>query len=442
MGIGSAVAVGLPLLDIMLNSNGTALADGDPLPMQFMTWFFGNGVRLDQFEPAVVGDAWELSSELAPLLNVKKHLNVCTGLQNRCGQQITHHEGMTAFNGYTFTDWDGGLFSKAGGPTIDQVIADVIGAKSPVKSVQLGVSKRTSVMDSGTTMFALSHRATEQPLFPEFNPQMVWQTLFGEFQPKPDDRALRKSVLDAVSADIKKLKPKLGTLDNQRLDAHLSSINELEGKIATLPPACMLPGKPTEDNSDLNDPKDQSGTEPITSVNKAMTELMIYAFKCDITRVASCLWIGGAAETNFAEIGLYSGHHDNTHNDQAQDKVHAGVVYIMQELAYWLEQMQATVDPLGKSLLDTGCVYISSDCSEGLTHSIARQPVIVAGNARGKLKSPGTHYQATPGAPNAAAGNISDVLLTVLQAYDPTATSVGGDVAKSTTPLEAIRGLG
>ncbi|MFO0613587.1 MAG: DUF1552 domain-containing protein [Polyangiaceae bacterium] len=442
---GGLVAVGLPLLDIMLNSNGTALADGEPLPMQFMTWFFGNGVRLDKFEPAKTGPDWEPSLELAPLAPVKKHINVLTGLQNRCSQQITHHEGMTAFNGYDFVDWDGGLYSRAGGPTIDQVIADKIGTKTPVKSVQVGVSKRVSVMDSGTTMFALSHRSNVEPLFPEFNPQSVWQTLFGEFQPKPDDRALRKSVLDAVANDVKKLKGRLGSIDNQRLDSHLASIAELEGKIATLPPACALPGKPTEDNSDINDPKDmtEGATEPIDSVNKAMTELLIYAFKCDITRVASLMFLGGAAETNFAEIGLYSGHHNNTHNPQVQnDRVHNGVIYIMSKLAYTLGEMEKVVDPMGKSLLDTGLVYISSDCSEGLTHSIARQPVLLAGNARGKILSPGIHYQAVGGAPGAAAGNISDVLLTVLQAYDPAATSVGGGAPKSTTALEAIRGLG
>jgi hypothetical protein len=352
---------------------------------------------------------------------------------------------MTAFNGYDFVDQQC-LYSRAGGPTIDQVIADKIGTKTPVKSVQVGVSKRVSVMDSGTTMFALSHRSNVEPLYPEFNPQSVWQTLFGEFQPKPDDRALRKSVLDAVANDVKKLKGRLGAVDNQRLDSHLASIAELQGKIAALPPTCDLAMKPTEDNSDINDPNGPmmgTKTEPIDSVNKAMVELLMYAFKCDITRVASLMFLGGAAETNFAEIGLYSGHHNNTHDSQHQDdRVHAGVIYIMGKLAYMLGEMEKVVDPMGKSLLDTGLVYISSDCSEGLTHSIKRQPVLLAGNARGKILSPGIHYQATSGIPNNAAGNISDVLLTVLQAYDPTATSVGGGAPMSTTPLEAIRGPG
>jgi hypothetical protein len=35
---GAAVSVGLPLLDIMLDENGTALADGGALPSRFGTF--------------------------------------------------------------------------------------------------------------------------------------------------------------------------------------------------------------------------------------------------------------------------------------------------------------------------------------------------------------------------------------------------------------------
>jgi hypothetical protein len=56
---------------------------------------------------------------------------------------------------------------------------------------------------------------------------------------------------------------------------------------------------------------------------------------------------------------------------------------------------------------------------------------------------PGIHYQATAwngqhGGPNSA-GNISDVLLTCLQAFDPAASSVGSGAPSSNTPLEALR---
>ncbi len=432
MAAGGLVTVGLPLLEIMLNSNGTALAGGTALPSPFMTWFFGNGVRLTHFEPAQVGTNWQLSEELAPLANVKDYISVCTGLQNRCEMQITHHEGMTVFNGYTFTDWTGGLYSKAGGPTIDQVIADKIAGMTQVKSVQVGVSKRTSIMDSGTTMFAMSHRSANEPLYPEFNPRKVWDTLFGALQPKPDDRALRTSVLDAVNGDLKRLQNRLGVADRQRVDIHLQGVSELQAKINTVAPACVSPDKPTEANVDV------AGKEPLINVNKIMSDLLIYAFKCDITRVASLFFIGGAAETTYSDLGQVVGHHYNTHDPSAQAQVNQGVIYQMTRLAYLLEQMKATVDPMGLNLLDTSLVYISSDCSEGLTHSIARQPIILAGHCRNKLIYPGIHYQAAP-APQSV-GNTSDVLLSVLQAYDPTATSVGGDSAGSTTPLSALKG--
>jgi hypothetical protein len=429
---GSMVTVGLPLLEIMVNESGTALADGSALPSPFMTWFFGNGVRLGHFEPTQVGANWQLSEELAPLVNVKEYITVCTGLQNRCAMQITHHEGMTVFNGYTFTDWNGGLYSKAGGPTIDQVIADKIAGNTPVKSVQVGVSKRTSIMDSGTTMFAMSHRSANEPLYPEFNPQKVWQTLFGAYVPKPDDRALRISVLDSVNEDLKKLRGKLGAGDQARVDAHMTGIQELEAKINAVMPTCSLPEKPTEANVDI------AGNEPIVNVNKVQSDLLLYAFTCDITRVASLFFIGGAAETTYSDLGQTTGHHYNTHDPSRQDQVNQGVIYQMQRLAYLLEQRKAKVDPMGQNMLDTSLVYISTDCSEGLTHSIARQPIILAGHRRNKLVYPGIHYQAAP-YPQSA-GNTSDVLLTVLQAYDPTATSVGGDSAGSTTPIAALKG--
>ena len=159
-----------------------------------------------------------------------------------------------------------------------------------------------------------------------------------------------------------------------------------------------------------------------------MSELLVYAMKCDITRIASCMFIGGAAETTYAEIGQQVGHHYNTHDPSAQAAVHSGVVYAHSKLAYLLEQMKATVDPMGTSLLDSGLVLAGSDCSVGLTHSVSRQPYIMVGKLRDRLRR--WHYQATPFAGNVngnlvAAGNTSDVLFTILKAFHPGATSIG-----------------
>ena len=48
-----SVAVGLPLLDVFLNENGTALAaTGQPLPARFGTWFLG---LAEQARPNLMG---------------------------------------------------------------------------------------------------------------------------------------------------------------------------------------------------------------------------------------------------------------------------------------------------------------------------------------------------------------------------------------------------
>ncbi len=429
LAVGTA-AVGLPLLEAMLNDHGTALAGGAPLPMQFITWFIGNGYRLEQLEPSTTGAGFALSAELQPFQNVAEYLSIVTGLQNWCYAQPTHHEGMTAWNGYHPAQLSG-LFSKAGGPTLDQLIADHIEATaSPapaIRSIQVGVSKRTSVMDSGTTMHVLSHRGTEEPLYPVFQPKAVFQTLFGNFVPQPDDKALRLQVIASVREDAKKLQAKVGAADRLRIEAHLDGLAELEETINTLPPQCPLPMEPTVENnvnvSNLSQP------EPLDEVNKAMCDLIVAAFKCDVTRVASCMFIGGAAETVYHEIGQSEGFHNLTHMGSAQAQVHTGVVHAHTKLAYLLEQMKATVDATGANLLDTGLVLSGSDCATGYTHNVSRQPWILVGKLRDKMKAGYHHQVAGPyngneGAANAA-GNTSDVLLTILKAFDPSATSIG-----------------
>jgi Protein of unknown function (DUF1552) len=412
--LGSAVAtVGLPPLEAMLDPNGTALADGSGLPVRFMTYCFGNGVRLDRWIPAAEGPNYPLSEELAPLASVKDCCSIFSGFQNRSERRLTHHEGMTVFSGYTFVEQQG-LFSKAGGPTIDQIIADRIQGDAMFRSIQVGISKRLSSTDSGTTLHNLSHRGRNAPLPPEWSPQTLWAKLFGGVVP-PDDpsTALRLSVVDAVRADAALLKKRLGATDSQRIDAHLQGLRELEVRLKALPPACTLPPKPEESNAD------EGGAEPLTAVHTAMVDLLVLAFSCDVTRVASVLVSGGASDTVFSELGQSTGHHTNTHDAGRQEQVHQVVVWHMERLAHLLERLRSTPDGPDRSLLDSALIFCSSDCSEGLTHDIFDQPIVVAGRAGGRVRYPGVHYRSP------ARENATDVLVSCLQAVDPGAIGVG-----------------
>ena len=434
---GAATTVGLPMLESMLNSNGTALAGGNPIPQRFVTWFFGNGFLLPRFVPAATGPSYPLSEQLQPIAPVQDYCNVLTGFNNRSVKKITHHEGMVIFNGYNFDQQgQGGLYSVAGGPTIDQVIADAMensGVATTVKSIQIGVSRHLSTMDSGTTMHNLSHRGPSQPLPPVFNPQDVWTNLFGNFTPKNDPSGpLRTSVLDAVRDQTAALKKRLGTKDIQRLDAHLEGVDALQKKIEALPPLCVVPPKPDETNEWMN------GPEPLIKVNQIMSDLVAYAFECDVTRVASVLFVGGAADTILYDIfgggQTPSVHHLNTHNfdpSVQNGPVHQGIVYQMARFADFLGTLKAKADPTGGNLLDNTLVFFASDCSEGWSHSVDKQPMIVAGRGGGYLKSQTAHYASN-------GGNPSDVLLTMLRAFDPAAPSVGAGAPMSTTPFTDI----
>ena len=52
---GVGAAVGLPILEAMLNGNGDALAAGAPLPKRFGEFFWGNGVVIKSWYPAATG---------------------------------------------------------------------------------------------------------------------------------------------------------------------------------------------------------------------------------------------------------------------------------------------------------------------------------------------------------------------------------------------------
>jgi hypothetical protein len=438
---GASVVVGLPILEAMLNTHGDALAGGEGLPLRFMTWYWADGMVIDRWEPQQVGDNWELSEQLQPLANVKDYVSVVSGMQNRSTNLVTHHEGMAGFNGYDFQPAGGGGFNtNAGGPTIDQVIADTLDGRTPIRAAHVRVSKRESTDgDGGTNYIAMSHRETGGGLVaqtPQTNPQEMWQLLFGEFVPKPDDSDLRTSILDYVREDANALKGDLGTADQQRVDAHLEGIYELEQKIIATPPSCDLPDMPTETNTDTG------GVEPISSTNEAMARLIAYAFVCDITRVASFQLKRFVSATVFDEIDAGEIHHSASHQGPGNAVYQAGITYQMQKFADLLEVFAETEDLNGDSLLDTSIIYATSDCSTGAAHSVSRQPIMLAGRGRGYLRHPGIHYQTTPfnGNHNNPNGdeNMSDVLLTCLQAFDPDATSVGGGALQSTTPLTDV----
>ncbi|MFL5343839.1 MAG: DUF1552 domain-containing protein [Hyalangium sp.] len=429
-GLGAAVA--LPTLEAMLNTHGTAYAAGGTIPKRFATFFFGDGVILNQWVPSATGPGWQPSPALAPLASVKDYVNVITGYMVKTPDLRAHHTGAAGIlSGYPLIELPAGsanYASKFGGPSIDQVAASHIAQGTTFPSLEIAVSKRTSRVE-GPTLQYISHKGPDSPMPPEFNPAALYNRIFGSFTSSntTDPRnLLRASVLDAVRDDTQRLQQRLGSADRARLDAHLTSISELRQQILALPPECTKPAPVTLYNQDVN------GKEPLELVSKAFSDLLVMAWACDLTRVASYMFSGAVNATVFHMLGQTQGNHDLTHDAAKQDQVHASVVWVVQQFAYLLGKLKATPEA-GGNLLDNSCLLLTSDVSEGISHSIRDYPLLVAGRAGGYFKYPGVHVRSTTQA------NASDVLLTCLKAVGTGVTSVGGAEGLSTTECAAIK---
>jgi hypothetical protein len=189
--------------------------------------------------------------------------------------------------------------------------------------------------------------------------------------------------------------------------------------------ACVLPDSVTQDNHDIQ------GIEQLESVSQIMSDLMVLAWACDLTRVASYQFSGSVGGTVYSALGQTDGEHSLTHDSQRQGDVHNAVVFVLSRFAYLLQRLKAAPEGAG-NLLDNSCILLSSDVCEGLSHSITDYPILVAGRAGGFLKYPGVHYRSTSN------DNTSDVLLTCLRAAGAAVDSVGAEGGLSTTPCMGI----
>lgn len=441
---GSAVALGLPVLEAMLNGNGNAYADGTELPCRLVTWFFGNGCAVAdvndsgagiRFAPAETGAGFAPTPQLQPLADrgVLEYCSVLSGFDIAAAGEHRrgHHDGVAGFfSGYPFVELppNGANYaSKFGGPSIDQVAAERLAGQTVIPSVQMAISKRI-VGGEGPTLQYLSHQGPDQPLAPYFDPREAWDKLFGTFT-VPDDpgKPARLSALDAVREDVQRLQMRVGANDRMRLESHLDAVAQLRGQIDAIAPVCTLPPQTPQSNDDVE------GQEQLEAVNAVMSELLAIAFACDITRVGSIQFTGSVGYTVFNNLGLDRGHHDLTHDAAENEAVDQATIFTMDQFGVLLQTLRDMPEGDG-NVLDNSCILLGSDAAAGLTHSVFDQPCIVAGGGGGMLTHPGVHYRSATGE------NTSDILLSCLQTVDPTATEAGGGIGVSSTPNSAILG--
>ncbi len=421
---GVPVAVGLPWLEIF--AGRTARAE-TLYPVRFGVWFWGNGVRPEQWIPAGegVGDAWALSEELAALANVKSKISVASGFAVKVPNYIPHWSGagglLTGLDAVgDDEDW------TVQGPTIDQILAGEIGTTTIFSSLEVGVDTNE--------IFSFTGPNARNPA--ETDPLTLYERIFGPTFREPGEGGAvdprlgyRRSVLDGVMGDVDALKAQLGASDRVRLEAHLDGLRALEQRLARLqedPPdleSCTRPDEPDAVYPDVD------GRMQITARAQALHDVMAMALACDQTRVFSFQLSRPVANLLFP--GSPDGHHNLTHDEPSpQPEVHAITMQIIAELGYFLEKLDSI--PEGdETLLDHCGILCTSEHGEARTHAITDIPIVIAGGAGGALQTD-VHYRSYTDE------NVGKVTLTLLRAMGLNATSWGAGDTYTTDGLSVL----
>ena len=375
-------------------------ATGAPLRTAFL--YFPNGAIPSAWWPSEVGSDFTLNRTMAPLANVKQHLQVLGGLTALSANAGPDGGGDharangTFLTGVRIKKTNGADFRA--GVSADQIMAQQIGLLTPFRSLELSCD---TVLNVGTcdTDYAcvyqhnLAWSSPTMPLTPEVNPRLLFERMFGAGTPKERAanlairQAQKRSVLDFIQNDVRSLAREVSGRDREKVDEYLTGVRDIELRIQAAEQSRAQRPQPDSDAPDAGIPASY------TDYVRLMFDMLHLAFQTDNTRVATFMIAGDGNNRDFAEIGVNDGHHNLSHHGGKQDwieKVEKIDHWYVSQLAYFLEKMAATKDVDGHSLLHNSQIVYGSANADGNRHSHTNLPVLLAGHGGGTF-TPGCH---------------------------------------------------
>lgn len=435
------VLVGLPVMASLGAFPKRARAEEGLYPTRFIVMFSPNGTIKRNWAPTGGETNFALSRILQPLSSFKDKLLVLEGINMttaKYGPGDGHQTGMghmlTAtelLEGELFEGGGGsGRVGWAGGISVDQAIANHVGASTRLKSLELGVQ-----VHGATVWSRMSYLGPNQPIPPENDPEKVFERLFSDFDISPADlvkrERRRKSVLDLVMGEYASLKPKLDTFDRQKLEAHLDAIRDVETRlqleVSGVSDECIVPGKPT-----FPAHMDPANYEAVGHLHM---DMLASALQCDLTRVATLQFSHSVSQHVFTHLGINQAHHDLSHegdsNTDAMEKLTVINTWYAEQMAYLCAKL-AAIPEGDETLLDHTVIVWVNELGKGNSHSRDDMPYVVAGSGSGYFQT-GRYLRFLPTTTH------NDLLLTFLHAMGVDADRFG-DPRFSTGPLPNLRG--
>jgi hypothetical protein len=387
-GMGTAIA--LPFLDAMAPA-ATKIAAKPPVRMAFV--YVPNGIMMNHWNPDYEGPLRELPRVLQPLQPFRDQITLLGNLTHNAGRALLDgagDHGRCCGAYLTGIQPRKTLVDIKAGVSFDQIVAGQIGSKTRFPSLELGMedARQAGDCDSGYSCAYtnnLAWKSETQPLPPILDPRALFERLFGDgVALSPEARArqslYRRSVLDFVTADTKKLESDLGPNDRRKLDEYLSSIREIEMQIA----------KAEKSNAQIDPHMEKPyGIPPDFAEHfKLMTDMMTIAFQADMTRIITFLVTHEGTSRPYREIGIADGHHPLTHHfgkTDLMEKVAQINCYHMRQFAAWVEKLKSVKEG-DRSLLDNCMIVYGAGLSDGNRHLHEDLPTLIAGRGGNTIK--------------------------------------------------------
>lgn len=391
------MALALPWLE---SAEPASAAPSKP-PLRLGFFYLPNGVVMDRWKPTTTGSDFAFTQILKPLEPFRSRLLVLSDLAaDHCEARVAGHEnaGGGFLVGATCARSEE---PKAGGISVDQLAARVLGEQTPVDCLTLGVESggRGEFGYSGTYLSHLSWRSPTSPAPVEINPRQLFTRLFRGWRARspaqersaaqPADGSLDRSVLDLVREDAWSLRRTLGTRDREKLDDYLDGLRTIERRIAG-------GGVPEPDRLGVGELADAAPAFPqgqdlppvyADHVN-LMLDILVLAFQADITRVATFMFGSEKSDRAYPEIGAPGSHHSTSHHGNKPENLSA-LTLINTHHASLFARMLARLQQIKEgdgTLLDQVVFCYGGGISDGAWHNHNNLPILLAGGGGGTLK--------------------------------------------------------
>ncbi len=400
---GLGVSIALPTLEAMspmlsyTASASASPATGAPKRVAFV--YVPNGIIMQDWTPSRLGSNFDLPHTLEPLQTYKNDMLVLSGLtldkaRSNGDGGGDHARAMAAFLTGCQPRKTHGADLRAG-ISVDQVIAQHNRDNTRFASLEIGCEggRLAGNCDSGYSCAysnTISWRAPSTPNPKEDNPRQLFDRLFGgqDQQESAQSRSRRdeynQSILDFVSEDANRLMNRLGNRDRQRMDEYLSSIRDIERRIARNDSEAGAPriSRPSGIPGDYGE------------YIRLMGDLLALSFQTDLTRVGTFVFANEGSNRSYRNIDIRDGHHSLSHHQNRREKIEKLKRinhFHINQFAHFLGRLRAIREGDG-TLLDNCIIVYGSGNADGNRHTHHDLPILVVGKGGGTL-STGRHVR-------------------------------------------------